>query len=191
MTDQLSTESTNESRKNIEVLLFVAAGPVAPTQLADALGKTTAEIEQGLKELEQFYSAESGLRLQWHGGRVQITTSPILGAVIERFLGLEATSRLSRAALETLTIITYRQPITRPSIDSIRGVSSDGVLRSLLSKGLVEEVGRTEGPGRPILYGTTAEFLQHFGLTSIAELPSFEPKENESISEPENRLLKD
>jgi segregation and condensation protein B len=191
MTDQLPTESIIELRKNIEALLFVAAGPVAPAQLADAIGKTTAEIELGLNALEQFYLAESGLRLQWHAGRVQITTSPILGPVIERFLGLDATSRLSRAALETLTIVTYRQPITRPGIDAIRGVSSDGVLRSLLSKGLVEEVGRAEGPGRPILYGTTAEFLQHFGLTSISELPPFEPKEDELMPETENRLLKD
>jgi len=191
MTDQLPTESIFELRKNIEALLFVAAGPVAPIQLADALVKSIAEIEPGLKALDTFYQAESGLRLQWHGGRVQLTTSPILGAVIERFLGLEATSRLSRAALETLTIVTYRQPITRPGIDSIRGVSSDGVLRSLLSKGLVEEVGRAEGPGRPILYGTTAEFLQHFGLTSISELPSFEPKADEVTPEPESKLLKD
>jgi segregation and condensation protein B len=191
MTDHLQTESTLEIRKNIEALLFVAAGPVAPTQLADALGKTTLEIEQGLKDLDQFYISESGLRLQWHAGKVQITTSPLTGSVIERFLGLDATARLSRAALETLTIITYRQPITRPGVDAIRGVSSDGVLRSLLSKGLVEEVGRTEGPGRPILYGTTTEFLQHFGLTSITELPPFEPGKDEVLPEGENKLLKD
>ena len=98
---------------------------------------------------------------------------------------------MSRAALETLTIVTYRQPITRPGIDAIRGVSSDGVLRSLLSKGLVEEVGRAEGPGRPILFGTTAEFLQHFGLTSLTDLPPYEPEPGEMNPVPENKILKD
>ena len=76
-----------------------------------------------------------------------------------------------RAALETLAIIAYQQPVTRPSVDSVRGVNSDGVIKSLLSKGLLQEVGRSEGPGRPILYGTTPEFLQHFGLNSLTELP--------------------
>ena len=191
MTDQPPTESSTEMRKNIEALLFVAAGPVALAQLGDALGKTSEEIEQDLKSLDAFYQKESGLRLQWHSGKVQLTTAPILGPVVERFLGLDATARLSRAALETLTIVTYRQPITRPGIDAVRGVNSDGVLRSLLSKGLVEEVGRTEGPGRPILYGTTTEFLQHFGLNAISELPRFESSEDEFIPQEENRLLKD
>jgi condensin subunit ScpB len=94
-----------------------------------------------------------------------------MAELIERFLGLEATSRLSRAALETLAIIAYQQPVTRPYVESIRGVSSDGVMKSLLSKGLIQEVGRAEGPGRPILYGTTADFLRHFGLNSLSELP--------------------
>ena len=90
--------------------------------------------------------------------------------MIERFIGLDATTRLSRAALETLSIIAYQQPVTRPQVDAIRGVNSDGVMRSLLSKGLVEEGGRAEGPGRPILYNTTPEFLQHFGLQSLSAL---------------------
>jgi len=108
---------------------------------------------------------------------------------VERFLGLEATSRLSRAALETLAIIAYRQPISRPQVDAIRGVNSDGVIRSLLSKGLIEEVGRAEGPGRPILYGTTAAFLQAFGLTSLDELPPLEIPEGGGV-EPD-ALLKE
>jgi segregation and condensation protein B len=112
-----------------------------------------------------------GLRLQRHAGRVQLTTASELAEAVERFLGLEATSRLSRAALETLAIIAYQQPVTRPAVDSIRGVNSDGVIKSLLSKGLLQEVGRSEGPGRPILFGTTPEFLQHFGLNSLSELP--------------------
>jgi segregation and condensation protein B len=91
--------------------------------------------------------------------------------LVERFLGLEITSQLSRAALEALAIVAYQQPVTRPQVDAIRGVNSDGVLKSLLSKGLVQEMGRAEGPGRPILYGTTTDFLGYFGLNTIEELP--------------------
>jgi segregation and condensation protein B len=90
---------------------------------------------------------------------------------VERFLGLETTSHLSRAALEALAIVAYQQPVTRPQVDAVRGVNSDGVMKSLLTKGLVQEIGRAEGPGRPILYSTTAEFLQHFGISSLNELP--------------------
>ena len=107
-------------------------------------------------------------------------------------MGLEATSRLSQAALEALSIVAYRQPITRPGIDSIRGVNSDGVLKSLLSKGLIQEVGRVEGPGRPILYGVTNDFLQHFGLSSVNELPPFNQDEDPT-GDPstDNGVLKD
>ena len=112
-----------------------------------------------------------GLCLQRIGNRVQLTTTPEAAPYVERFLGLEARTRLSRAALETLAIVVYRQPITRPEIESIRGVSSDSVLRTLLSVGLVEEIGRAPTVGRPILYGSTFEFLQHFGLSSLEELP--------------------
>jgi len=105
---------------------------------------------------------------------VQLVTAPEAASYVERFLGLEARTRLSRAALEALAIIAYRQPITRPEIEAIRGVSSDSVLRTLLRVGLIEEVGRASTVGRPILYGTTFEFLQHFGLRSLHELPDLE-----------------
>ncbi len=155
---------------SLEGLLFVAAGPVSVTQLAAALEMTTAQVERGLRELEEGLAAR-GLRLQRHRGRIQLTTAPGMAELIERFLGLDAVSRLSRAALETLSIVAYQQPVTRPQVDAIRGVNSDGVMRSLLSKGLIQENGRAEGPGRPILYGTTPEFLQHFGLSSLSALP--------------------
>ncbi len=154
----------------LEGLLFVAGEPVAPAQLASALDMTVTAVEKGLEELEESLRAR-GLRLQRHAGRVQLTTAPEMADVVERFLGLEATSRLSRAALETLAIIAYQQPVTRPAVDAVRGVNSDGVIKSLLSKGLLQEVGRSEGPGRPILFGTTPQFLQHFGLNSLTELP--------------------
>ena len=171
----------------LEALLFVAAEPVATTQLATALDVSVSVVERGLNELDASLSSR-GLRLQRHAGRVQLTTAPQLAELIERFLGLEATSHLSRAALETLAIIAYQQPVTRPQIDSIRGVNSDSMMKSLLSKNLILESGRADGPGRPILYSTTPEFLQHFGLNSILEMPPLaKPEEEESV---QNELLK-
>lgn len=176
----------------LEALLFISPGPAAPTQLAEALGQPLEQVEEALRMLAEALAESSGLRLQWHAGKVQLTTAPELAGLVEKFLGLEATARLSRAALESLAIIAYRQPITRPAMDAIRGVNSDGVLKSLLSKGLVQEIGRAEGPGRPILYGTTGDFLQHFGLSSLADLPPYDvPDEGEEPAAEETRLLKD
>jgi len=154
----------------IEAMLFVSAEPVALAQLAAALDVTASVVERGLKELEDALQGR-GVRLQRLAGRVQLTTAAELATLVERFLGLEATTHLSRAALETLAIIAYQQPVTRPQVDAIRGVNSDSMMKSLLSKGLIQESGRTDGPGRPILYSITPEFLQHFGLNSIAEFP--------------------
>ena len=162
----------------IEAILFVAAEPVPASQLATALDVSASVVERGLNELDDSLSTR-GLRLQRHGGRVQLTTAPEFAELIERFLGLESTSRLSRAALETLAIVAYQQPVTRPQIDSIRGVNSDSMIKSLLNKGLVLESGRADGPGRPILYSTSPEFLQHFGLNSILEMPPLAKPEEE------------
>lgn len=162
----------------LEALLFVAAEPVTTAQLATALDIAASVVERGLNELDAAL-ATRGLRLQRHAGRFQLTTAPQLTELIERFLGLEATTHLSRAALETLAIIAYQQPVTRPQIDSIRGVNSDSMMKSLLNKGLIMESGRSDGPGRPFLYSSTPEFLQHFGLNSILELPPLAPPEEE------------
>jgi len=171
----------------LEAMLFVAAEPVTTSQLAAALDVSNSVIERGLNELDASL-ASRGLRLQRHAGRVQLTTAPELAELIERFLGLEATSHLSRAALETLAIIAYQQPVTRPQIDSIRGVNSDSMMKSLLNKGLILESGRADGPGRPILYSTTPEFLQHFGLNSILEMPPLARPEEEE--ETHDEMLK-
>jgi segregation and condensation protein B len=165
-----SNQSDLPLSMKLEALLFVAAEPVTTAQLATALDVAPSVIERGLNELDASLSSR-GLRLQRNAGRVQLTTAPQLAELIERFLGLEATTHLSRAALETLAIIAYQQPVTRPHIDAIRGVNSDSMLKSLLHKGLILESGRADGPGRPILYSTTPEFLQHFGLNSILEMP--------------------
>ncbi len=172
----------------LEGLLFVASEPISVTHLGTALEMTTAKIERGLKELDESL-ASRGLRLQRHRGRVQLTTAPNLSALIERFLGLDATTRLSRAALEALSIIAYQQPVTRPQVDAVRGVNSDGVMRSLLSKGLIQEGGRAEGPGRPILYGTTPEFLQYFGLDSLSALPTLDLSDV-VVGDVDNEILK-
>jgi segregation and condensation protein B len=171
----------------LEAMLFVAPEPVTLSQMAAALDVAQSVVERGLNELDALLVAR-GLRLQRHGGRFQLTTAPQLAELIERFLGLEATSHLSRAALETLAIIAYQQPVTRPQIDSIRGVNSDSMMKSLLNKGLILESGRADGPGRPILYSTTPEFLQHFGLSSILEMPSLASPEEEG--EPHDEMLK-
>lgn len=157
----------------IEGVLFVAAEPVSTADLAEALQVSPSLIEAGIKELEASLQPR-GLRLQRHAGRYQLTTAPELAESIERFLGLETRSHLTRAALETLAVIAYQQPITRPQIDSVRGVNSDSMLKGLLGKGLIYEAGRAQGPGRPILYVTTPEFLQLLGLNSIEDLPPLE-----------------
>lgn len=190
------TENTNHDELDLlarlEALLFVAPGMVTKKQLASALEISTREIEQGLDRLQKTLEGR-GIRLQIHRGEIQLTSAPEAGELVHKFLELEATSRLSKAALETLAIIAYEQPVTRPHIDSIRGVNSDGVMRTLISKELTEEAGRAEGPGRPILYITTPEFLGHFGLASLDELPQLELPETESITggETARQLLKD
>lgn len=154
----------------IEALLFITPTTTTLSQIADALNITQNNVQQGLQSLSEQLQ-ERGIRIQENKGRYQLTTAPELSHYVEEFLQLENTSKLSVAALETLAIVAYQQPVTRPSVDSIRGVNSDGVIRTLLSKGLIEEVGRSDGPGRPILYSTAPEFLQYFGLASLKELP--------------------
>ena len=136
-----------------------------------------------------------GIRIQEVKGQYQLVTAPEYASDIEVFLGLEVTSRLTQASLEALAIVAYKQPTTRPEIDSIRGVNSDGVLKSLLSKGLIEELGRSDAPGRPILYGVTPDFLQHFGLEALDQLPDIDFEALFSTPEhaeaDERKLLKD
>jgi segregation and condensation protein B len=156
----------------IEALLFVSSGLISIYQLSKALEITESEVEAHLAELDAHYKKDGhGLRLMRVKSRVQITTAPNLSKTIETFLGLEVSSTLSQAALEVLAIVAYKQPITRPEVDVVRGVNSDSVMRTLLSKGLIEELGRADTPGRPIYYGTSPEFLQYFGLETLDALP--------------------
>jgi len=157
----------------VESLLFVADEAVRVDRLAATLEIEPEQIEEALRTLTEQYQ-HRGLRLQQRGQRVQLVTAPEAASYVQRFLGLELTGKLSPAALETLAIVVYRQPVTRAQIEDIRGVNSDSVLRTLLNRGLVEEQGRLDQVGRPIIYGTTFEFLQQFGLTSLDELPPIE-----------------
>jgi segregation and condensation protein B len=157
----------------VESLLFVSSEPAPVGRIAEALEVGVEQVEEALAELRALSKngASRGLTLQRRGDRVQLTTRPESAPYVEKFLGLSLTSRLSKPALETLAIVAYQQPVTRPAIEMIRGVNCDGVIQTLLSKGLIEEVGRLETAGRPIQYGTTFAFLQHFGLRSLDDLP--------------------
>lgn len=154
----------------LEALLFVADGATPVARLAEALEVHPREVESALTMLGESYR-HRGLSLQRFRDKVQLTTAPAAAGQVERFLGLAAATPLSRAALEALAIIAYQQPVTRPQIEAVRGVNSDSVIKNLLSKGLVEEGGRAEGPGRPVLYSTTPEFMQHFGIATLSDLP--------------------
>ena len=157
----------------VESLLFVAEGPVPIAALARALEVDEEKIEQTLSELKQDYISR-GLRVQRFRDKVQLVTAPETAPAIEKFLGVQTSGHLSAAALETLAIIAYRQPVTRSAIEAVRGVNCDGVVQTLISRGLIQEVGRQETVGRPILYATTFEFLQNFGLHGVDDLPPLE-----------------
>jgi len=154
----------------LEALLFVADGPVELERLASVLDEPLDRVVQALDAWLTRHQ-QGGLTIARSGNRVLLTTRPEAAPLIERFLGVEGSARLSTAAMETLAIIAYLQPVTRARIDAIRGVSSAGVIRTLLARELVQVVGVLEQAGRPELLGTTFAFLQYLGLTSLDELP--------------------
>lgn len=166
----------------IEAILFVADEPVEVSQLAKVLQRSNETVYQAIQQLDQQYvSANRGLRVQEYNGKFQLVTRPIFAALIETFLNLDLTSKLSAPALETLAIVAYRQPVTRTQIEAVRGVDSSAILRSLLQRGLIQESGRLEGVGRPILYAVTERFMQHFGLIKLDELPILETTEADTL----------
>lgn len=182
-TDQIS-EPQLPITALLESLLFVAAEPARIENLAAVLQVSEDQVDEALQTLAQEYG-QRGVRLQHKRRRVQFVTAPESADVVRRFLGLELTSKLSPAALETMAIVAYQQPITRAQIEAIRGVNSDSVLRTLINRGMVEEQGRLDQVGRPILFGTTFEFLQQFGLSSLEQLPPLDlpstvPEDGES-----------
>lgn len=155
----------------IESLLLASEEPPTISALARATNVSPDAVEQALDALER-ESSRRGIRLQRRGPSVQLVTAPEAAPFVERFLGIERPNRLSRAALETLAIIAYRQPITRSSVEAVRGVNCDGPLHTLRARELIEPLEQADTVGRPYLYGTTYRFLEHFGLRHPSELPS-------------------
>jgi len=154
---------------SLEALLFVAERPLTRREIASLAGVDRDTVDARLGDLEVSLN-NRGVRLLVSGDRVELTTAREAGALIARYVGADAI-RLSPAALETLAIVAYRQPVTRAAVERIRGVDSDYTIRALLHRRLVVELGRAEAPGRPFLYGTGFEFLERFGLTTLEELP--------------------
>jgi len=153
----------------LEALLFVAERPLGRREIAALAGVDRATVDARLGDLEVSLRRR-GIRLVLAGDRVELATAPVAGALIARYVGADAI-RLSPASLETLAIVAYRQPVAKSAIERIRGVDSDYTIRTLLHRRLVVELGRSDAPGRPFLYGTGFEFLERFGLTSLDELP--------------------
>ncbi|MHB8621732.1 MAG: SMC-Scp complex subunit ScpB [Chloroflexota bacterium] len=163
-----------ELRAALESILFVADQPVELLQLKQVLDVSREVVEDLIGMLAED-CRERGLRVARHKDAVRMVTAPESARYVRAFLGLEQTARLSAAALETLAIVAFRQPVTRGQIEAIRGVNADGVIATLEARGLIEETGHADSLGRPIQYGTTMEFLQHFGLESLEGLRPLQP----------------
>jgi len=157
------------TENQLEALLFVAERPLSRREIGTIAGVDRATVDERLGDLEVALT-DRGIRLALSGDRVELVTAPEAGVLIARYVGADAV-RLSAASLETLAIVAYRQPITKGGVERIRGVDSDYSIRALLHRRLVVELGRSEAPGRPNLYGTGFEFLERFGLVSLDDLP--------------------
>ncbi len=160
----------------LESLFFVSDEPLSASVLAQTLEADRRDVENACDALaKELEDRGSGLVLRNVAGGWRLFTHPDVAAMVERFVLSSRQARLTKAALETLAIVAYKQPVTRHQVSGIRGVNSDGVLRALQDRGLIEESGREEAPGRPVLYGTTPGFLERLGLPSLAALPSLAP----------------
>ena len=160
----------------LEAVLFVSDEPLTPAVLSQALEVDRRTVEDLCAQLQaELEARSSGLVLRNVAGGWRLFTDPETQPVVERFVLSSRQARMTKAALETLAIVAYKQPVTRHQVSAIRGVNADGVLRALVDRGLIEEAGRDEGPGRPLLYATTPMFLERLGLASLATLPSLAP----------------
>ena len=179
MSDAYNPESYTETDLPplLEAYLFVATEPVQPAEIARILQRDAAAIEEALEDMVNAYARRinSGLHVVRIAGGYQMATRPALANGVGRLLAApNQKSRLSKPALETLAIIAYQQPVTQAEIEAVRGVSADGVLKTLAERQLIVETGRKEVAGRPILYGTTLDFLHYFGLHTLEDLPPLE-----------------
>lgn len=172
---------------SLEALLFVAEKPLSRREIGSLAGVDQATVDERLGDLEVTLRGR-GLRLISVGDRVELVTAPEAGALVARYVGADAV-RLSPASLEALAIVAYRQPVTKAAVERIRGVDSDYTVRSLLHRRLIVELGRSNAPGRPILYGTAFEFLERFGLESLDDLPTLEADVAARLAEEGGALL--
>jgi segregation and condensation protein B len=165
----MSDTSATSDTRTLEALLFVSDEPLTPAVLSQALDVDRRTVETMCDRLQaELDDRGSGLVLRNVAGGWRLFTHPDTQPQVERFVLSSRQARLTKAALETLAIVAYKQPATRHQVSAIRGVNSDGVLRALMDRGLIEEAGRDEGPGRPLLYATTPQFLERLGLPSLA-----------------------
>jgi len=162
-------------------MLFVSSEPISTAQMAAVLEVDEATVEQAVYDLI-LDKGESGLQIVRVAGGFQMCTKPEFSEVCQRIL-VPQNQKLSRAQLETLAVVAYRQPVTQPEVEAIRGVDSNGVMKKLLERGLIKEIGRKQTPGRPILYGTTPKFLEHMGLDDLADLPDIDTLAVEKVQE--------
>jgi segregation and condensation protein B len=177
----------DESLKNgklklaVECMLFVSEEPLSAEQMAAAMEVDALVLEQAVYDLI-LDRGQSGLQIVRVAGGYQMCTRPEFSEVCQRIL-IPQNQKLSRAGLETLAVVAYKQPVTQPEIEAVRGVDSSGVMKKLIDRGLVKEVGRKQTAGRPILYGTTPKFLEHLGLNDLADLPDIDTLAVEKIRE--------
>ena len=165
----------NERVGIVEAILFVTGDAVEKKEICRAMEITEGELEETLDALESGYDFDRrGLRLLRFGAHVQLGTRPDYAPYVEKLLQPVQKQSLSQAVMETLAVIAYRQPVTKAEIEQVRGVKCDYSVQSLMTKGLIAEVGRKEALGRPILYGTTDSFLRHFCISSLSELPEID-----------------
>ncbi len=159
-------------RLTLEALLLVAESPPSVRMLARVASVSIGEVESALAEIER--DASSGIRLRRHGDTIALVSAPEAAPYVERLLGLDTPPRLSKAALETLAVIAYHQPVTRDQIERVRGVGATGVMRSLRARDLIAPSGRLDTVGQPLLWSVTPRFLDHFGLGALDQLPPLE-----------------
>lgn len=162
-----------EAVDRVMALLFVADAPASLGTLANALGYTEGQVEQAIELLEKRLKSKGPLHVVQLAGGYQLATKPVYAELVSAFLKPQR-QRLSRSLMEVLAIIAYKQPMTLAEIDAIRGVQSDYSVRALMERRLVEEVGRRPTPGRPLLYGTSAQFLHQFNMANLSQLPPLE-----------------
>jgi segregation and condensation protein B len=172
----------DQSTALVEAVLFLENEPVDTSVIARITGLNRREIRDAVEKLRQLYARDDhGLEIIELGGGYAFSVKPQLWDALKPYYGKRSEGKLSKAALETLSIVAYSQPVTRQEIESIRGVAADGMIKLLLSRSLIKEVGKKDAPGKPVQYGTTKDFLKTFRLASIADLPKMDELDKEKF----------